>query len=232
MNSNLVELIGILKDIEKKTREIYTIFKKKSDQEDHARFWDGLAKDETEHIAFWQKLLKASEKITVKSPFYDMEDTLDKTRGLLERIHRIKLSVDDLNGQERFVKHAMVLEALLLNPAFTMLFRSVKLHIKAQTPETTYHDHIRKLIDFAQSTLSPEDHLLYALSLESAFQQSTDIADLITRIDSLEALIPICAWCKNVRKENGDWVRVEEYIMGHSQSEFTHGICPDCKEKL
>ena len=232
MNSKLVKLIGILKEIEKKTREIYVLFKKKSHEDDHVRFWGELAKDETEHVAFWQKLLKAGENKPVKNPFEDLENTIEETRLLLEKIHRIGIAANDLTGQDRFVKHAMVLEALLLNPAFTILFRSVKTHIKAHTPETTYQDHIQKLIGFARTTLPQEEYLLYSLALESAFRQSSDIADLITRIDGLEALIPICAWCKNVRKENGDWVRVEDYIMGHSQSEFTHGICPSCKEKL
>lgn len=51
-------------------------------------------------------------------------------------------------------------------------------------------------------------------------------------INLLGALLPICANCKNVRDANGSWVPVEKYISEHSQSEFSHGICPDCLKEL
>jgi len=47
----------------------------------------------------------------------------------------------------------------------------------------------------------------------------------------LEALLPICAWCKNVRKEAGYWRAVEEFIHDLVDVRFTHGICPDCLQK-
>ncbi|MBU0993446.1 MAG: hypothetical protein KJ737_13205 [Proteobacteria bacterium] len=232
MDMELLKLIGLLKEIEKKSREIYTIFKRQSDNDIHRQFWADISKDETAHIAFWEKLRKAGEKKPLKNPFYEIEKTISQTTTLLERVKHIKKTAVKLKTTENHIKHAIVLEALLLNPAFTILFRSVKTQIKQKTPETTYHDHIQKLIDFAQENLSRQDFILYSLALESAYQQSTDIANLISRIDGLEALIPICAWCKNVRKKDGEWVRIEAYIMNHSQSEFTHGICPDCKHKL
>ncbi len=48
----------------------------------------------------------------------------------------------------------------------------------------------------------------------------------------LKGLIPICAWCgKNIRDEEGNWKRVEEYISERSTAEFTHSICPECYDK-
>ncbi len=43
-----------------------------------------------------------------------------------------------------------------------------------------------------------------------------------------DALIPMCAWCKKVRSEAGDWTDVEEYIHRRTGGETTHGICPEC----
>jgi hypothetical protein len=48
----------------------------------------------------------------------------------------------------------------------------------------------------------------------------------------LRGLLPICAWCKRIRDEQGDWSAVESYVQAHSEAEFTHGICPDCVEKV
>jgi hypothetical protein len=47
----------------------------------------------------------------------------------------------------------------------------------------------------------------------------------------LEALLPICAWCKKVRDEPGYWRGVEEFIEELVDVRFTHGVCPDCLQK-
>lgn len=52
------------------------------------------------------------------------------------------------------------------------------------------------------------------------------------RVKSLEGLLPICAYCKDIRDEEDNWLRLETYIQQRSAAEFTHGICPRCIEKL
>jgi K+-sensing histidine kinase KdpD len=52
------------------------------------------------------------------------------------------------------------------------------------------------------------------------------------RVQQLEGLLPICAGCKAIRDSRGQWVRVEQYISGHSEATFTHGLCPGCVKKL
>jgi hypothetical protein len=47
-------------------------------------------------------------------------------------------------------------------------------------------------------------------------------------VNLLSGLLPICSGCKRIRDEQGGWQPVESYISGHSEAEFTHGICPDC----
>jgi hypothetical protein len=53
----------------------------------------------------------------------------------------------------------------------------------------------------------------------------------IEEIKTLRGIIPICSHCKNIRNDAGQWDQLEEYIRDHSDAEFTHGICPDCKKK-
>jgi hypothetical protein len=50
------------------------------------------------------------------------------------------------------------------------------------------------------------------------------------RVKVLEGLLPICAFCKNIRNEAGEWERMEAYISRRSEAEFSHGICPTCTE--
>ncbi|MEJ2540643.1 MAG: hypothetical protein P8188_11845 [Gemmatimonadota bacterium] len=48
----------------------------------------------------------------------------------------------------------------------------------------------------------------------------------------LERLVPICAACKSVRDDEGYWRTVEQYLVEATGLELTHGICPDCEERL
>jgi hypothetical protein len=57
------------------------------------------------------------------------------------------------------------------------------------------------------------------------------------KVKMLEGLLPICAWCKRIRDDEGkergrgDWIKIEKYIRQRSKVDFTHGICPDCYKK-
>jgi CRP/FNR family cyclic AMP-dependent transcriptional regulator len=53
-----------------------------------------------------------------------------------------------------------------------------------------------------------------------------------TVIHTLGSLLPICANCKRIREANGVWTNIEEYISRHSDTEFSHGICPECMRQL
>lgn len=48
----------------------------------------------------------------------------------------------------------------------------------------------------------------------------------------LSGLIPICSYCKKVRTDDGFWQQVEHYVGDRSDAEFTHGICPTCRETV
>jgi len=43
-----------------------------------------------------------------------------------------------------------------------------------------------------------------------------------------KALLRMCAWCRKVRGEGGDWSQVEDYVRQLTGMDFSHGICSDC----
>jgi hypothetical protein len=47
-------------------------------------------------------------------------------------------------------------------------------------------------------------------------------------VHRLEGLLPICAFCKNIRTKTGEWEPIETYISNRSEAQFSHGFCPDC----
>ncbi len=71
--------------------------------------------------------------------------------------------------------------------------------------------------------------------LKSAYDEQArinrELQQALDKVKVLSGLIPICAWCKKVRNDEGYWQQVEIYISENSEASFTHGMCPECKEK-
>lgn len=53
----------------------------------------------------------------------------------------------------------------------------------------------------------------------------------LEEIRTLSDLLPICAWCKKIRNDEGYWQQLEAFFATHSKTRFTHGICPECAQK-
>lgn len=69
--------------------------------------------------------------------------------------------------------------------------------------------------------------------LEEVVQERTKkLSEALNNVKMLTGLLPICASCKKIRDDQGDWTQIESYIHKHSEAEFSHGICPDCAQKL
>jgi PAS domain S-box-containing protein len=53
----------------------------------------------------------------------------------------------------------------------------------------------------------------------------------LAEVKSLQAILPICSYCKRVRDDENYWYSVEAYISQHTDTRFSHGICPSCFER-
>jgi hypothetical protein len=60
---------------------------------------------------------------------------------------------------------------------------------------------------------------------------TNELTDALSSVKTLSGLLPICAYCKGVRNDQGYWEQVEVFVESHSSAEFTHGICPACSQK-
>ncbi len=60
----------------------------------------------------------------------------------------------------------------------------------------------------------------------------TELKTALKHVKQLQGLLPICSTCQRIRDDKGYWNRIESYISEHSEVEFSHGICPECAEKL
>jgi phosphoserine phosphatase RsbU/P len=66
-------------------------------------------------------------------------------------------------------------------------------------------------------------------SLTERVQQ---LEDALASVKQLQGLVPICSYCKKIRNDRNYWQRLESYLSDHSEAQFSHGICPECLEKL
>lgn len=54
------------------------------------------------------------------------------------------------------------------------------------------------------------------------------LAAALRNLEELRSLIPMCAWCKQVRDDDGDWHSIDQYVSRTTGKEITHGMCPTC----
>jgi YesN/AraC family two-component response regulator len=63
-------------------------------------------------------------------------------------------------------------------------------------------------------------------------RRTRELEEALTKIKTLRGLIPICASCKKMRSDQGYWQHLEDYLMEHTEADFTHGLCPEWLEKM
>lgn len=99
-------------------------------------------------------------------------------------------------------------------------------------------DFVSKPLDLAEVLMRVHNMLEVRLlhrSAESRMEQAearaVELSEALAHVRELNALLPICSYCKKIRDDADYWQSVEGYISQHTDSKFTHGICPGCYEE-
>jgi DNA-binding response OmpR family regulator len=67
---------------------------------------------------------------------------------------------------------------------------------------------------------------------ERLAERVAELEAALAHVKILQKILPICSYCKQVRDDKNYWQTVESYISDHSETRFSHGICPDCYETV
>ena len=67
---------------------------------------------------------------------------------------------------------------------------------------------------------------------EALASRVRELEQALSRVRRLQGLLPICSYCKKIRDDRNYWRQVESYISEHSEAAFSHGICPDCYQRV
>lgn len=58
------------------------------------------------------------------------------------------------------------------------------------------------------------------------------LEEALANVQTLQTLLPMCAYCKSVRNDQNYWEKVETYFSQHSGVSFTHSYCPTCYDRF
>jgi hypothetical protein len=86
---------------------------------------------------------------------------------------------------------------------------------------------VRRRLEAEAALTVSQDRLRSLLDERTARLQSAE-----TRVKALHGLLPLCMSCKKIRDDKGYWNQLELYIRDHSDAEISHGLCPECAERL
>jgi steroid delta-isomerase-like uncharacterized protein len=57
------------------------------------------------------------------------------------------------------------------------------------------------------------------------------LRQLVSEINTLRSIVPICSYCRKLRNDDGYWSNVEQYFDKHTNAQLSHGICQECFEQ-
>ncbi len=66
----------------------------------------------------------------------------------------------------------------------------------------------------------------------SSIQDITISSMANKKLELNNVFLSICAICKLIKDENGDYITLDKYLDVHSQVKFSHGYCPKCYENI
>lgn len=117
-------------------------------------------------------------------------------------------------------------------------FRDATLRKKTEAALKAYSEQLEELV--AERTRDLQ-HAYRELQQENLERRRAELEkeeiivmlkDALAHVKNLSGLLPICASCKKIRDDEGNWHQLELYIRDHSEADFSHSICPECRTML
>ena len=91
------------------------------------------------------------------------------------------------------------------------------------------------------ATADLEDQLIYSIARDITARKQAEgereqllhqLQSVLAEVTELQKILPICTYCRNVRDDANYWHTVEDYFSRRTKTRFSHGICPNCYQKV
>lgn len=174
---------------------------------------------------------------TIKKPVGHIEVVVDNyfvARGFLDRAGLVIVS-----GVVRNMILAGILTLIFYYTLTRPLINLIS-HLSGIDPEKPAQDLLKPPVGHSEDELGlltrTTNHLLncFDKNLTKVHQAEEKLkeysAQLESEVKSLQDILPICCFCKNIRNDEGYYEQIELYIRKHSGVDFSHTICPKCLE--
>jgi phosphoserine phosphatase RsbU/P len=93
-------------------------------------------------------------------------------------------------------------------------------------------DYITKPFDFEELRARVQVGERVIRLQQSLNERVRELEEALRNVKLLQGLLPICLYCKKIRDDQNYWQQVDQYIGDHSEARFSHGVCPDCYERV
>lgn len=162
---------------------------------------------------------------------------------------KVGLAVSETTRDVSFCAHALLKPEVMVIPDTRLDQRFLDNPLVTCAPNIRFYAGVPLLTPtgYPLGTLCVIDHQPKVLSdsqcntLEALARQvvsqlelrrvSAQLANALAQIEVMANLIPICAYCKSIRDDHGDWSTIEEFMAKHTEVEFTHSVCDRCMQE-
>ena len=74
--------------------------------------------------------------------------------------------------------------------------------------------------------------LVNSRNLDLLNEKTRFLERALFEIKTLRSILPMCSHCRKIRDDEGVWAHLETYVSAHTDTRFSHGLCPDCFREL
>ncbi len=125
-----------------------------------------------------------------------------------------------------FISIGSVRYRIVISVIFSMSLLVLLFSVKQPAYNMTYMSYVSTIV--VVNIFAYLIAVMLGRTKRQSYQMLLNERKMRQEIKSLEGIIPICSYCKNIRDDEGSWKQMEAYIHSHSNAQFSHGICPDC----
>lgn len=159
---------------------------------------------------------------------------------LLEKLgHEVRVAEEGTQAWKLFDENPVrIVVSDWMMPGFSGLDLCRKIRNRAETDYTYFilltaragkQDYLAAMeLGIDDFLAKPLDQAELAIRLRVAER----ILQFTSQIRLLKELLPICSYCKKIRDDADYWHEIETYIGKQTGSDFSHGVCPSCFEKV
>ncbi|MEN6318042.1 MAG: PAS domain-containing protein [Syntrophaceae bacterium] len=192
---------------------------------------ESLKESEEKYNRFFKTSRDCVFMTSIDGRTIDMNDTAVELFGYASREELMQVKIPDLyaNSEERKRHTRIIAEYGYTKEMPIDLLRKDGTIMHTLVTAAARYDREGNVIGFQGTIRDVTERRKAEVEREKLIVK---LQEALSKVKSLSGLLPICASCKKIRDDKGYWTQIELYITSHSEADFSHGLCPECRKVL